>query len=774
MRDRSHRGHCSAIGQSCRAHWPHNLSRCMATPAGVIMRQLTRIAPGLASVALAATVSQPLAAQDSDVEQSAGLEEVIVTAQKREERQLDVPISITAISGEMIDQMVIRDVTGLQGKAPNVQFTDGGVVPGALIPTIRGVGDRAADQLIDQPVLVVVDGVSYSSILGGFLDAFDLEAIEILRGPQGTLQGRNATGGALNIRTRRPNMTDRELRTSYEYGNYETWTARAALDGPIVDDKFAAKVAVIATDSRGAMDNEFTGDHAGGRRYWMARLSTLFKPTETLDMYFTATHVEDDSQQPLGRQINTDVAYPRTETGSQGISTICLAFGVCTPDKSLENHSNYNNRNKTDQTMLSLSADLDLGPVTLTSVSGYREVEDYTHLDLDFTSIEFLQVQGQFHDIKTWSQELRLASNDGAGWDAGGRLRWVIGAYYFDNEWDLVSPVCLPALGITCDNPERRGQKMHSYAGFGHIDYALTDQWHVFGGLRETKDEKKLHTEVPVALKVDDSWSKLTSEVGVKYKWDQNRMVYASYSQGYRTGGINPGGSVYDPETVDAVEVGTKMVLLDNRLSFNAAVFNYDYKDMQRGVVFPKNIPPFYEQGVANAAASTIRGAELELIALPVSDLMLGFKIGYLDAKYDNYTDNLLNPDGSLTEVNNSDLRIANTPEWTTSASLDYTLPVQPTTVLDETAVHVDYDYRTKFNVHPNDIPLGDQDAYGILNASIRATFADGKYGVTLYGKNLTDKYYITLADPVAGLSHYAIEGMPRTYGVQVTANFGL
>ncbi|MET0661335.1 MAG: TonB-dependent receptor [Steroidobacteraceae bacterium] len=738
------------------------------------MRKPTRIVDHLVCVALAAAVSGPAAAQDARTEPGTGLEEVIVTAQKREENQLDVPISITAVTADMIERSVMHDVTGLQGKVPNANFSDGGVVPGALIPTIRGVGDRAADQLIDQPVLVVVDGVSYSSILGGFLDAFDLEAIEVLRGPQGTLQGRNATGGALNIRTRRPSMTDRQLRTSFEYGNYETWTARAAIDGPIVEDKFAAKVAVIGTDSRGAMDNKFTGDHAGGRRYWMGRLSTLFKPTDNLDMYFTATRVEDDSQQPLGRQINTDVAYPRTETGGQGISVICLAFDVCTPDKSLENHSNYNNRNKTDQTMLSLTADLNLGPATLTSVSGYREVKDYTYLDLDFTPIEFLQVQGQYHDITTWSQEIRLASNDGAGWDANGRLRWVIGAYYFDNEWDLVAPVCLPALGITCDNPDRRGQDMHSYAGFGHIDYALSDQWHLFGGLRETKDKKKLHTEVPAVLKVDDSWSKFTSEFGVKYKWDQNRMAYASYSQGYRTGGINPGGSVYDPETVDAVEVGVKMVVLDNRLSFNAAVFNYDYKDMQRGVVFPKEIPPFYEQGVANAAGATIRGAELELVALPISDLMIGFQLGYLDAEYDNYTDNILNPDGSLTEVDNSHLRIANTPEWTTSASIDYTLPMQAMGLLEETAVHIDYNYRTKFNVHPNDIPLGDQSAYGILNASIRATFAEGKYGVTLFGKNLTDKYYITLADPVAGLSHYAIEGMPRTYGMQVTPNFGL
>ena len=699
----------------------------------------------------------------------------MVTAQKREQSLQEVPISITVLTSAMMERSLVNHLADLQGKVPNVNITDGAVVPSAFIPTIRGVGDRSADQLTDQPVLVVVDGVAYNGMQGALMDTFDLAAVEILRGPQGTLQGRNATGGVVNIRSKLPSMTEKQLRAQFEYGSFSTWTARLAIDGPIVEDKFAAKLALVSTDSRGSMDNTNTGGHSGGKKYTMARLAGLFTPNDDVDIHLTASYVNDESDQPMARQINDGVAYPRPETGGQGVSLICALFGLCTPAPRGENSPGYTEPNSNKQIMLTAIIDWDVGPVTFTSVSGYRDVEDIVHLDLDFTELEFLDVRGQLTNNKTWSQELRMASSDGGGWDMDGRLQWVVGLYYLGNEWDTTSPVCLVLLGVPCGTPPGTlGQKLDSYAAFTHANYSITDQLEVFGGIRYTKDEKKYHQEVPVVVMAQDSWSQTSWGLGVRYNFADNHMAYLRYDEGYRSGGFNPTGIAYNPETVGAVELGLKMQSSDHRLQLNADVFQYDYKDMQRGVVFPSDLIPFYIQGVANAAGATIWGSEFELTALATDNLLLGLQIGYLDASYDEYIDFFINPDGTLTQADNSGLRLPNTPHWTPSASIDYTVDTGVEGLLNEILFHVDYGYKSKYNAHPNDLPLGEQAAFGLLTASVQFTSPSGKYSFTVYGKNLTDEYYVTLSDAVGGLTHYFVEGVGRFIGVRLTADFDL
>ncbi|HEY3657346.1 MAG TPA: TonB-dependent receptor [Steroidobacteraceae bacterium] len=703
------------------------------------------------------------------------IEEIIVTAQKRSENQQNVPISITTLTSDMIDRMHISTLSDLQGKAPNVIVTDGGVIPAAFIPTIRGVGDRAGDQLIDQPVLVVVDGVSFGGMLGADLDTFDIDAIEVLRGPQGTLQGRNATGGAINVRTRAPSLTEDEVRTSVDYGNFSTWTARAAIDGPIISNKLGLKFAAISTDSDGAYHNDFTGKRTGGAKNTMGRLSALYEPNDAFNINVIAAYAKDQSEQPPGREINTDIAYPRPQTGGQGISTICTLFNVCTPYPAGHNASGYTPSNWTDQGTLTAIVNWNMGPATLTSVSGYRRVKDSTNLDIDFLPIPFIQVENQLNVVNTWSQELRVASSDGGNWDANGKLKWVGGLYVYNNEFNAVLPVCLPALGVSCSSPpQRRGQNLDSYAAFAHGNYELTDQLQVFAGVRDTKDKKQFHEEAPTAQRVDASFSKVTSEIGAQFNFTKDKMVYAHFSQGYRAGGINPTGSTYAPETVNAVELGLKMSGYAHRLVLDGALFHYSYKDIQRGVVFPTTEAPFYQQGTANAASATIEGAETEIAVLPVPGLLLGLQVGYLDAHYDKYIDSKVNPDGSLTEVDDSALRLPNTPKWTFGSNADYTVYFPGTAVFSEMLMHADFSYKTNYNVHPADIPLGNQPSFGLINATLRFTTSSGRYSASIYGKNLANKYYITLADPVAGLTDYAIQGMPRTYGVQFTGKFNL
>ena len=612
-----------------------------------------------------------------------------------------------------------------------------------------------------------------SGALGAFFDTFDMGSIEVLSGPQGTLQGRNATGGVVAFNTLAPSMTTPELRTDFQYGNYDTWTAKAAIDGPIVADRFAAKLAAVSTGSPigGPYLDTFTGTHTGGRKYTLARLSTLFTPTDTLQVAVNVMQVHDQSAQPMGHAVNTDIAYPRLQTGAQGIPTICIVAGVCTPSPPGGNRSNYTVPNWTDDTMVTSNINWNVGPITFTSVSGYRRIKDSTNLDIDFTSVPLIQAENQINTINTWSQEFRAASTDGGGWDFDRHLKWVGGLYFYNNEFYQVSPVCLPALGVpTPCAPSLQGQNLDSYAGFAHADYSLTDEWTVFAGGRETKDKKQFHAEAPAVLAVDGSWSKFTGEAGIRYKFTATDMAYVHFNQGYRAGGINPTGTTYLPESVNDIEIGMKTSSFSNHLTVNGDVFKYNYTNIQRGVVFATTLPPYYQQGTANSAKATIDGAELEIRALPINDLLFGLQVGYLDAHYDVYTDHTVNANGTLTPVDDSALAIPNTPRWTFNTSADYTLRFAAGTLTP----HLDYSYKTSYNLNPADIPLGYQGAFGLLNGVLRFTVPSGKYSAAVWVKNWTNKYYITVGDNVGGLANYVVQGLPRTYGVDFTAKLGL
>jgi len=705
-------------------------------------------------------------AQENNTE--TGLQEIVVTAEKRKERLLDVPIAITAVTGDFLDRTGARDIGDLTAMMPNVNFQPVSVVPSAAITFIRGIGERSVDPLVDQPNALTIDGVYIQGAHGSLFDTFDLDRVEVLRGPQGTLQGRNATGGAVMLYTRRPSLTQLELRGEVDYGNFGTWTAKAAVDGPLIQDTLAAKFAVMSTDSDGYVRNVFAGGRTGGRRYTDMRVGLLFTPTSRLDVYLSGSFVIDNSQQAPGHNVTDDIAYPRTQTGAQGVSTLCSAFAQCTPDPPYVVRSDFTARPYTHQALMTLTANWQLDAATLTSVTGYKRMPDHVRLDLDFTELSFLRVQDQYTADRTFSQEVRLASNNGGGLDAGGHLNWVAGVYYLNDQWDFIEHVCLPLLGITCDLPDAvHGQKLESYAVFAHADYKLTDMWDVFLGARYTSDRKEYEQTVPAPVAGSKSWGRATGEAGARLHFTPDTMAYARFAQGYRSGGFNSTGLTYDPETVNAWELGLKSLGWQRRLSVNGAVFLYDYKDLQRDVVGPSSTPPFYIEAVRNAARAKIGGAELEVTAVPFTALTLRSSIGYLNARYDQYVDYVPNAEGSLTAVDNSALRLPYAPKWTVNVGADYTVF---TSVTDMTFT-AGYQYRTRFTTNPLDIPVGAQAAYGLLNASLRFALGGQRaYSVTLYGENLTDKYYITAGENNGGLNLYQVAGMPRTYGVRLAA----
>jgi iron complex outermembrane receptor protein len=721
---------------------------------------------GAGLVSAQETTSGP-AAEEKGAEP--GLQEIVVTAEKRKERLQDVPIAITAITGDTLDRAGARNISDLTASTPNVNFQPVSVVPSGAITFIRGIGERSVDPLVDQPNAINIDGVYIQGSHGALFDTFDLDRVEVLRGPQGTLQGRNATGGAINLFTRRPSLAQMRLRGEVDYGRFNTWTAKAAVDGPLMQDKLAAKLAVMSTDSDGYVRNVFAGGHSGGRKYTDVRFGILYTPTSNFDVYLSGDYVIDNSQQTPAHNVTDASSYPRSQTGGQGLSLLCSAFAQCTPDPHYVVRSDYTARNYTHQALLSLTANWQLDAVTLTSVTGYKRLPDHVRLDLDFTPLSFLRVQDQYTADRTWSQEVRVASNNGGGLDMSGRLNWVAGVYYLNDKWDFVEHVCLPILGVTCDLPDAiRGQTLRSYAAFAHADYKLTDSWDLFAGGRYTNDKKDYEQAVPAPVAGHRSWGKANGEAGARFHISPDTMAYVRFAQGYRSGGFNNTGQTYDPETVNAWEIGLKSLEWNRRLSVNAAIFHYDYKDLQRDVVGPSNTPPFYVEATRNAAKAKIDGAELEATAVPLADLTLRASIGYLNAKYDKYVDNVVGAGGALTPVDNSALRLPYSPKWTTSAGGDYTVHTAPA----ELTLSANYQYRTRFTTNPGDLPVGAQSGYGLLNASLRLAPESQHYSVTLYGENLTDRYYIVAGENNGGLNLYQVEGMPRTYGLRVTAQF--
>ncbi|HVY79712.1 MAG TPA: TonB-dependent receptor [Steroidobacteraceae bacterium] len=583
----------------------------------------SRSAGALVALAVAAALCatpQAVRAQstaEAAAPESAGLEEVLVTARKREERMLEVPDSMTALGAATIESAHIENVKDVALHVPNVSIIEA-QQPGVALLNIRGVGQARNGE---PPVAVVVDGVQLSNAYQITQDLFDVERIEVLKGPQGAVYGRNAIGGAINITTRQP-TDELEGTLLASYGSGSDFSASGAVSGPIVSEKLLFRAAGSYRSFEGDIDSLDTPGRgeANGQTDRNARLSLLARPS--------------------GRTA-IDVRFSRldTDSGAAWYAPVPPGGSIDTPRPFLGDYPSHAERTLTDT---SVKADVTLDRVQLTSISAFAKVDSLIIEDLDFLPTDGI-VANQALDTRNFSQELRLTSL------GSGPFKWLAGAYYLNVHQKLDTEVklgadFLPLFGLPSSlapfllSQTRATDDNDAYAVFGQASYRWSNGFELTGALRYDEDRRKeLDRGALVPATYRHTFSALQPKASVSYFFSPDRMVYATIGKGFRSGGFNPQDRItriYKAETNLNYEVGTKSALHDNRLSITAAAFFTKIDDRQ-----------VYTLDVVNSAQtlsnpipkSRVHGVELDLAARPVAALDLGASFGYTGSKIERY-----------------------------------------------------------------------------------------------------------------------------------------
>ena len=760
------------------------------------------IASAIAAVSssLAVTLIAPFSAA-----QEGGLEEIVVTARKQTESLQDVGIAVSAMSQTEIERTFARDLTDLASISPNLIIDDTGQGPGGVAAIfIRGIGVADVEKNFDPAVGVVVDGMFIGANAGSLLRSIDLASAEVLRGPQGTLFGRNTIGGLINItRTQPTGELGGKLRAGVE--NYDTYYLDGVLNFGLTDN-LAGKVVVAKREQdEGYFDNATTGQGGRGKvDYQSYNLNFLWTASDALELEFT--YQEEETDQDTPELINTaqDRHLFCNNTGQSPGNTV--DYGYCSP--SLNSPISGNRyvtlnqglrsggptANRDNPLLFSLEADAVPLPLQSTfdtemysfearwSLSdSYRVDYLFGHWESDETAFtnwdgvpELLYSTSRPGSYEQDSHELRLT------YDAGGNLSFVGGVYAWESSYiaESNSWVGFPAPGLIIDIYQFTEQDTESRAVFFEGDYAVTDALTLTLGGRYTKDEKKTRQEGNVETisgdftsNPEEEWSEFTPRVGGRYAFNDDLMMFFTYSKGYRSGGFNgrvnsviEAREAFDPETVDNYELGIKSEWLDNRLRINANIFYMEYEDKQEELQLPDSSGTGQKTVVTNASSATIQGLEFDLQAYVSDNLSLRANLGYLDTEYDNFQYTAL--DGSIVDLSALEFRRAPDVTGTLDATYEWDMAG------GSAWVRGSYHYIGGHFTNVTNSPELENGSQSLVDASINYAMSNGVQ-FSLFGRNLTDEDGYSHGYDVAGLWSYAAVRAPRTYGLEVVYNFG-
>lgn len=622
--------------------------------------------------------SLPAFAQDApEVAENRG-DTIIVTARRRAESIQTAPVAVTALQGAQLEGAAALTIGDLQGAAPNVLITSGGTGAAAANISIRGIAFADIEKSFDPAVGVNIDGVYIGTSTGQMLDFFDIDSIEVLRGPQGTLFGRNTIAGVINIKRSRP-KNEFSGKLELEMGSYGRFSSRNVVNLPVIKGMLAAKLFYMHTENDGYYRDVTTGKRRGGTNNENFGLSLLFTPSSNFEALITVDKQVQDFDPVLGSLVRTGDAFAAylppilvDQGKTKGVYNIVPGSGL---------YGKYRSPGITGE------MNLDLGGVKLTSVTAYRKSTD--DILQDFSTAGLYMAQ---RDQKYWqfSQELRASGN------VGDRFDYVAGLYYFKSRYHLDQYTSVFAAPATVQNTTGWSK---SYAAFIDMNWEVFDKVRISGGGRYTHDEKALETDfndpsTPAAAfgtgRVSHKWNKFTPKLGIDYRPNQDMMIYASWSRGYRSGGFNGRGLTpfsatlpYNPETVDAWELGLKSQFFDRKLTLNLAAFYSDYKDIQQtstvavpGLAVPQTV-------VINAAAAKIKGFEADMTLRPIDRLTLRASFGYTDAKFRGFVINQPVATSATTSITRafdySGVGMIYAPKVTASINAEYSVPLEGT-----------------------------------------------------------------------------------------------
>lgn len=721
------------------------------------------------------------------------LEEIVVTSQKRTESLQEVPVSVTAISGDELVARQIRTAEDLVMGVPNLQVVSP-LGEGMPVFSLRGIS--MSDYSLNQngPVAVYYDEVYKGNWAIQGIGMFDLERVEVLKGPQGTLYGRNTTGGAVNLIARKPTGEPGGY-LSLGYGNYNHYMADGAYEA-VLTDSLGLRLAFTYDDADGHMKSKYPGvPDLNDTKQYGVRATLRYQPSDVVDVVLGAFI---SGQKPTGRSIS---AIP----GPTGVGgPIYNELGL--PGNFRDNLNRREFRSQLDtyrefkNHALFAKADFQLNDaLTLTSITSWDKGEIDFNEDSDGTEL-ILGDAAYFGETKQITQDLRLTS------DFSGPLNFIVGVYYsvedLENRTDLLFAAdvdlnedgainaqdCLDNFFIVCGFGNSFDQKKTSYAFYSDVTYELTERLIVRGGLRYTHDKGKVtdftaHLKGPdgtpllniipgnygfpldATTKRDFRDDNVSGKIGLDYTLAADIMVYANYSKGYRAAAFNSQAffspeelNVAEPEEVDAFEVGFKSELFDRRLRLNGAAFMYLYDNQQ--VLDVDGLTSV--QLLVNLPESEILGAELDVKLQVTNNLVLSGGVGYLDSEIKKGISNGIDVSGNKLQA---------APEWSFSGAIDWTVDLWGGWSAD---ARLDASYRSKYHYDLANTEAATEDGYTVLNSQVRFYPVDESYGVTLWVKNLTDTFYSPAKyDVLAGFGYiYRQVNAPRTYGVSLDFRF--
>jgi len=728
------------------------------------------------------------------------LEEIVVTARKREESLQETPIAITAFSAAGLEARNIQQVSEIAAFAPNITF-DGTANIGASNSIaaiyIRGIGQDDFTGVIDPGVGLYVDGVYFARSVGAVLDVVDFERVEVLRGPQGTLFGRNTIGGAVNITSRKPG--DELLgNIRVEIGDDSKQYVSGSLDIPI-SDTVSTNISLASKQRDGYVKALQPGiDDFGDEDRLIGRVALRYTPSDSFELNFTA----DATRQREQAAPNTLVAVNPNEGFAAGAFNASVG-GDCHPVANPDNpacYSSYYVRSP-DATLGTYHTDTDsinnvVGPMspkteldvwgtalsmewsvndwlTIRSITAYRESDSFYSRDADQSPHPIVQSVTDW-EHEQFSQEFQLL-----GESLDGQFNWIVGAYYFEEEGDFIDAVEFFEL------PIQSGGKFDndSIAAFAQGSYNFNEQFTITAGLRYTDDSREYSPDqfilgpnqfgIPVGVPIVPHETAKISEDDVppylnrSYQLNDDILTYISYSEGFKSGGFTqrvfpPIDYIpsFEPEFVDVYEVGIKSEWLDRRLQVNAALFYSEYTDIQ--VLVAQGPAPTTQ----NAAEATIQGGELEILALPVENMSLEFSLGYIDAEYDKLDDSAIA--AGLTP----DKEFSNTPELSLNAAISYDIEIDQIGVITP---RIDWRYRDDMYNDALNSELLKQDSYDLIDLSISFVDVSGLWSVVLRGTNLSDERFIVSGQDQtqAGVGNAeAVFSRPRGWSLAVERRF--
>ena len=728
----------------------------------------------------------PVSAQD-DSALAANLEEIIVTARKRTENLQDTPISITAFTANMLDDRQIEVAEHLTQVTPNLLFSAYAPSAGHNSSSqifIRGIGQTDFLPSADPGVALYVDGVYIAHSVGSNIDLLDLERIEVLRGPQGTLFGRNTIGGAVVLHSKRPGDQS-DFYARVKVGTDQRFELNVHANMP-VSDSLRTKISLSKRKRDGYVEQLQTGLDVGDDDTFGARAALEWDATENLQVYFAADYTkEDENGAPASfNSINTSGLFARFASFLAGCS---LQTGPgptpvgegndpnCANNQwqagPYANNGTFPTTSELEGWGVNLTLDWDIGGMAFNSITAYREVDWLGSRDADNTPFTILHTINN-DTLEQFSQEVQLT-----GQSFDDRLNWLVGAYYFKEEAfdDYFVPIIFGTFntGGTTENDAK--------ALFAQATFDLNDKFSLTGGLRWTEDNKgftpyqfavttyvfpvgasEINEDgryvhpltgetfplngpgtaavVPPGTPFFDNSLKLTKKatdvtpmLTLAYKLSDDAMVYASYSEGFKSGGYN-GRNVkpvpvlpnFEPEFAETIEIGMKSVLLDNRLRLNGAVFTTDYTNMH--IVIRQDFSPT----VFNAGDSTIKGFELEMDFVPSAALHITGGVGYLDASYKSLTEAAI---ANGVKIGN-DLPMVR--DWSLNMGVSYEFGLAGGTLTPR----LDWSYQDDVFFNAINTEAIAQEGYHVLNGAVKWDSRDGNWNVVLGVTNLADELY--------------------------------